>query len=53
MLGTDKGVSAMKIVVSGKFLDYDDEVLPSLRNPLAVEMLNNHLPDDIRVFSCT
>ena len=42
----------MKIVVSGKFLDYDDEFLPSFRNPLAVERLNSILPADIRVFSC-
>ncbi|KAK8831821.1 hypothetical protein WA577_001879, partial [Blastocystis sp. JDR] len=50
---TDKGVSAVKIVVSGKFLDYDDEFLPSFRNLRAVEMLNARLPRDIRVFSYT
>ena len=44
-------MSAVKIVVSGKFLDYDDEFLPSFRNPRAVEMLNARLPRDIRVFS--
>ena len=50
--GTDKGVSAMKIVVSGKLLDYDDEFLASFRNPVAVQALNQCLPKDIRVFSC-
>ena len=50
--GTDKGVSAMKIVVSGKLLDYDDEFLASFRNPVAVQALHQCLPKDIRVFSC-
>ena len=51
--GTDKGVSARSIVVSGKLMDYDDEFDSSMQNQLAVEQLNHLLPEDIRVFSCT
>lgn len=50
--GTDKGVSAKVIVVSGKLLDYDDEFGSSRQNRYAVEQLNRMLPEDIRVFSC-
>ena len=42
----------MKIVVSGKLLDYDDEFVASFRNPVAIQTLNQCLPKDIRVFSC-
>ena len=52
VLGTDKGVSAKQIVVSGKMLDYDDEFSPSMHNDTAVKQLNSVLPDDIRAFSC-
>ena len=51
-IGTDKGVSAMKIVVTGKMLDYEDEFGDDLHSPLSVNRLNAILPDDIRVFSC-
>lgn len=51
-LGTDKGVSAIRIVVTGKMEDYDDEFSDGIRSPLAVDRLNHLLPDDIRVFSC-
>ena len=51
-IGTDKGVSAMKIVVTGKMLDYEDEFGDDLHSPLSVDRLNAILPDDIRVFSC-
>ena len=51
-IGTDKGVSAMKIVVTGKMLDYEDEFGEDLHSPLSVNRLNEILPADIRVFSC-
>ena len=52
-VGTDKGVSAVTIVVTGKMLDYDDEFDDTLHSPLITEKLNAVLPDDIRVFSCS
>ena len=52
VLGTDKGVSAIRIVVTGKMEDYDDEFSYGIRSPLTVDRLNHLLPDDIRVFSC-
>lgn len=51
-IGTDKGVSARQIVVSGKMMDYDDEFSLDMHNSRAVEQLNNVLPEDIQVFSC-
>ena len=39
--------------MSGKLMDYDDEFDSSMQNRLAVEQLNQLLPEDIRVFSCT
>ena len=52
-LGTDKGVSAMTIVVTGKMLDYDDVFDNTHHSPQIVNKLNAVLPDDIRVFSCS
>lgn len=51
-VGTDKGVSAIRIVVTGKMEDYDDEFPDGIRSPSTVEKLNQLLPEDIRVFSC-
>ena len=51
-IGTDKGVSAKQIVVSGKMLDYDDEFSTTMHNEIAIQQLNSILPEDIRVFSC-
>ena len=51
-IGTDKGVSAMKIIVTGKMLDYEDEFGEDFHSPWSVYRLNKLLPDDIRVFSC-
>ena len=51
-IGTDKGVSAIRIVVTGKMEDYDDEFSDGIRSPLTVNRLNMLLPEDIRVFSC-
>lgn len=51
-IGTDKGVSAKQIVVSGKMMDYDDEFSSDMHNSRAVEQLNSILPEDIQVFSC-
>jgi tRNA pseudouridine(38-40) synthase len=50
---TDKGVHAARLVISAK-LEIDLKWLqsPDDRAPIIVQMLNEKLPDDIRVHSC-
>lgn len=48
---TDAGVSAVRLIISGRFLVHEDEFDTEDHNPGAVADLNRELPEDIRCFS--